>query len=141
MNKTTINAINNYTKKFANLNGKYVKYKGKCIITDKYSIVALNDIPKDYIISDNKNIYKFFDDFSEMEVLTDINFEDLKEYKSEKINGLYYIQFNIDEVKSILKILKKSTIKILNNKNKDIYVLKLENKNGEVAYILPIKVF
>lgn len=141
MNKTTINAINNYTKKKEDFSKKYFEYKKQYAITDTYSIVLLNDIPSDYSKAKNQRIIDFIKDFSKLDIVKNINLEDLSKYKSEKINNLYHIEFNVDEVKSVLKILKKSTINILYDKNNNVYILKLENKNGEIAYILPMKVF
>lgn len=141
MNKTTINAINNYTKKKEDFSKKYFEYKRQYVITDTYSIILLNDIPSDYSKAKNQRIIDFIKDFSKLDIVKNIDLENLSEYKSEKINNSYHIEFNIDEVKSILKILKKSTINILYDKNNNVYILKLENKNGELAYVLPMKVF
>ena len=94
MNKTTINAINNYTKKKEDFSKKYFEYKRQYAITDTYSIILLNDIPSDYSKAKNQRIIDFIKDFSKLDIVKNINLEDLSEYKSEKINNLYHIEFN-----------------------------------------------
>lgn len=141
MNKTTEKNINLYTKNNKDYYKKYVKYGNKKIITNTYSIIIINNVPNDYIKFENDNILKFVEKFGNLEVIRDIDFTELETFKTEKFNNMYSIEFNIKEVKKILGIIKKSKMQLLNDKDSYIYVLKLENKNNEVAYLLPMKVY
>lgn len=137
MNKTTEKNINLYTKN----NKKYVEYGNKKIITNTYSIIIINNVPSDYVKFESNSMLKFVEKFSNLEVIRDINLTELETFKTEKFDNMYSIKFNIKEVKKILGIIKKSKMQLLNDKNNNIYMLKLENKDNEVAYLLPMKVF
>lgn len=141
MNKTMEKNINLYTKRSEDYHKKYVEYGNKKVITDIYSIVITNNVPSDYVKIENDNILKFVEKFSNLEVIRDIDFTELETFKTEKFNNMYSIEFNIKEVKKILGIIKKSKMQLLNDKDNYIYMLKLENKNNEVAYLLPMKVY
>lgn len=141
MNKTTEKNINLYTKNNKNYYKKYVEYGNKKVITDTYSIIITNNVPSDYIKFKNDSILKFVEKFGNLEVIRDIDFTELETFKTEKFNNMYSIEFNIKEVKKILGIIKKSKMQLLNDKDNYIYMLRLENKNNEVAYLLPMKVF
>ena len=141
MNKTTEKNINLYTKNNENYYKKYVEYGNKKIITNTYSIIIINNVPSDYVKFESNSMLKFVEKFSNLEVIRDINLTELETFKTEKFDNMYSIKFNIKEVKKILGIIKKSKMQLLNDKNSNIYVLKLENKDNEVAYLLPMKVY
>lgn len=141
MNKTTEKNINLYTKNNKDYYKKYVEYGNKKVITNTYSIIITNNVPSDYVKFENDNILKFVEKFGNLEVIRDIDFTELETFKTEKFNNRYSIKFNIKEVKKILGIIKKSKMQLLNDKDNYIYMLRLENKNNEVAYLLPMKVF
>ena len=141
MNKTTEKNINLYTKNNENYYKKYVEYGNKKIITNTYSIIIINNVPSDYVKFESNSMLKFVEKFSNLEVIRDIDFTELETFKTEKFDNMYSIKFNIKEVKKILGIIKKSKMQLLNDKNSNIYVLKLENKDNEVAYLLPMKVY
>lgn len=141
MNKTTEKNINLYTKNNKDYYKKYVEYGNKKIITNTYSIIIINNVPSDYVKFESNSMLKFVEKFSNLEVIRDINLTELETFKTEKFDNMYSIKFNIKEVKKILGIIKKSKMQLLNDKNNNIYMLKLENKDNEVAYLLPMKVF
>lgn len=141
MNKTTEKNINLYTKNNKDYYKKYVEYGNKKIITNTYSIIIINNVPSDYVKFESNSMLKFVEKFSNLEVIRDINLTELETFKTEKFDNMYSIKFNIKEVKKILGIIKKSKMQLLNDKNSNIYMLKLENKDNEVAYLLPMKVF
>ena len=141
MNKTTEKNINLYTKNNENYYKKYVEYGNKKIITNTYSIIIINNVPSDYVKFESNSMLKFVEKFSNLEVIRDINLTELETFKTEKFDNMYSIKFNIKEVKKILGIIKKSKMQLLNDKDNYIYVLKLENKDNEVAYLLPMKVY
>lgn len=141
MNKTTEKNINLYTKNNENYYKKYVEYGNKKIITNTYSIIIINNVPSDYVKFESNSMLKFVEKFSNLEVIRDINLTELETFKTEKFDNMYSIKFNIKEVKKILGIIKKSKMQLLNDKDNYIYMLKLENKDNEVAYLLPMKVY
>lgn len=141
MNKTTEKNINLYTKNNKDYYKKYVEYGNKKIITNTYSIIITNNVPSDYVKFENNSMLKFAEKFGNLEVIRDIDLTELETFKTEKFDNIYSIEFNIKEVKKILGIIKKSKMQLLNDKDNYIYVLKLENKNNEVAYLLPMKVY
>ena len=141
MNKTTEKNINLYTKNNKDYYKKYVEYGNKKIITNTYSIIIINNVPSDYVKFESNSMLKFVEKFSNLEVIRDIDLTELETFKTKKIDNMYSIKFNIKEVKKILGIIKKSKMQLLNDKDNYIYVLKLENKDNEVAYLLPMKVY
>ena len=141
MNKTTEKNINLYTKNNKDYYKKYVEYGNKKIITNTYSIIIINNVPSDYVKFESNSMLKFVEKFSNLEVIRDINLTELETFKTEKFDNMYSIKFNIKEVKKILGIIKKSKMQLLNDKDNYIYMLKLENKDNEVAYLLPMKVY
>ena len=141
MNKTTEKNINLYTKNNKDYYKKYVEYGNKKIITNLYSIIIINNVPSDYVKFESNSMLKFVEKFSNLEVIRDINLTELETFKTEKFDNMYSIKFNIKEVKKILGIIKKSKMQLLNDKDSNIYMLKLENKDNEVAYLLPMKVY
>lgn len=141
MNKTTEKNINLYTKRREDYHKKYVEYGNKKIITNLYSIIITNNVPSDYVKFENNSMLKFVEKFGNLEVIRDIDLTELETFKTKKFDNMYSIEFNIKEVKKILGIIKKSKMQLLNDKDNYIYVLKLENKDNEVAYLLPMKVY
>ena len=141
MNKTTEKNINLYTKNNKDYYKKYVEYGNKKIITNLYSIIITNNVPSDYVKFESNSMLKFVEKFGNLEVIRDIDLTELETFKTEKFNNIYSIEFNIKEVKKILGIIKKSKMQLLNDKDNYIYMLKLENKDNEVAYLLPMKVY
>lgn len=141
MNKTTEKNINLYTKNNKDYYKKYVEYGNKKIITNLYSIIIINNVPSDYVKFESNSMLKFVEKFDNLEVIRDIDFTELETFKTEKFDNMYSIEFNVKEVKKILGIIKKSKMQLLNDKDSNIYMLKLENKDNEVAYLLPMKVY
>lgn len=141
INKTIEKNINNYTKNNKNFYKKYVEYEGQKAITNDSSIILLNNLPNDYGKIENYIFSKYIKNFQNMEIIKNINITEIENFKSEIINNRYYNKFNIKEVKKILGIIKKSSIYLLKDKINDVYILKLENKNNEVAFLLPMKVY
>ena len=141
MNKTMEKNINLYTKRSEDYHKKYVEYGNKKVITDTYSIIITNNVPSDYVKFESDSMLKYVEKFDNLEVIRDIDFTELETFKTKKFNNMYSIEFNIKEVKKILGIIKKSKMQLLNDKDNYIYMLRLESKNNEVAYLLPMKVF
>jgi hypothetical protein len=138
--KTYFNKENDRTGKI--LRDKTFKYDNKYLISDKYSIVCLNDNYGLEISKDTLGINRIYENFiNNYEIGSTFMTIDTKE-DFEPITKDYSIQMK--QFRRINKLIKSNTYAILYNINKkdDVPIVRLENsKTKETAYLLACRTF
>ena len=146
MNKRNLKTYINSSDKPI-LMGNCFKYDDSYLISDKYSIIKLNDNYTLNVIDNNDILSRFMYDFEnnyEKQYNLVINYEldNQSIVNDDKGNSIFGV--NIKMVKRIKSIINFNAASVLRKYsfNDYTFLIKLENTNtNEVAYLLPTRVY
>lgn len=150
MSKSILRNYLEYGKRYRNkkqfdfLSTSCFLYEGKYLISDSYSVVALNDTRGLEVKEDSFGISKHYESMQENRVVfTELNTRLIKEDKREAIPlGVGNYEINIRLAQNIIKLIKADKVEVL----KDTFyesahpIIKISNdKTKEIGLLLPMR--
>lgn len=150
MSKSILRNYLEYGKRYRNkkqfdfLSASCFLYEGKYLISDSYSVVALNDTRGLEVKEDSFGISKHYESMQENRVVfTELNTRLIKEDKREAIPlGVGNYEINIRLAQNIIKLIKADKVEVL----KDTFyesahpIIKISNdKTKEIGLLLPMR--
>lgn len=144
----------NYFRGFKNdWRDKIYEYDGKYYFTNKISVVRLNSNYGLEVDPDKRRgevLYRMFEGFSFFyefgyidEITGNRNYRCIKEKDTDVIISNYQVKaLQIEKISDLLKAKEhKRVLKNGNSTSAMKYIIKLENADDEVGYLLPIKIY
>ena len=154
MKRINKSLFKNYFRGFKNdWRDKIYEYEGKYYFTNKISVVRLNsnyglevdsDKERGKILHDMIERFECFYEFGYTDEITgDRDFRCIKESLSDFIISNYQVNaLQIEKISDLLKAKEhKRVLKNANSTSAMKYIVKIENADDEVGYLLPIKIY
>ena len=131
-------------KRFDYLSTGCFLYEGKYLISDSYSVVALNDTRGLEVKEDLLGINLHYKSMQENRVVfTELNTRLIKEDKRESIPlGIDNYELNVKLAQRVIKLIKANKVEVLKNTIYDYAhpIIKISNdKTREIGLLLPMR--